>query len=376
MKRNGTEREYAYENAEKSGRAKKGTLGRFSAAAMLFALSAGLAALFHAFPETFFPAYRSFSIRILAVVSRLTGFVRIAVWDFILAILAVWFILSVVRMVRRRQPFLRWLSGLVLVLGIAAFWFVGAWGLNHYAPPLSETVGLDVRLYSEEELFRATEYILGEAARLADEVPRNEDGTLKAQDFYELAEIAGRSYERVPGIGEGGSTVPVKKLALYGPILVRTGSIGIFMPFTAESSVPADCAKEDLPYTMAHEVAHRMAIASEQEANFAAFLACEASEDVRFRYSGFFSAFTYCYNALSRIDPERARALLRDGSAEGLSLVRTDLGTRSDWYKQFEGPAEDLGNRVNDAYLKAFSQTGLSSYGAVVDYLIAWYLAL
>ena len=46
-------------------------------------------------------------------------------------------------------------------------------------------------------------------------------------------------------------------------------------------------------------------------------------------------------------------------------------------YQTYEGPAEEVGIAVNDTYLKAFSEeSGVNSYGEVVDYLIAWHLAL
>ncbi|MBR5742108.1 MAG: DUF3810 family protein, partial [Firmicutes bacterium] len=79
-----------------------------------------------------------------------------------------------------------------------------------------------------------------------------------------------------------------------------------------------------------------------------------------------------CYNALYRADSGRALALF-DGDCA--PLVRLDIRTKSAYYKQFEGKAEEIGNRINDAYLKSFSQTGVRSYGEVVDYLIAYYYA-
>jgi hypothetical protein len=66
--------------------------------------------------------------------------------------------------------------------------------------------------------------------------------------------------------------------------------------------VPLNTARADLAFIMCHEAAHRLGIASEQEANFSAFLACQASEDVRLSYSGYFNAFAYCVNALLRAD--------------------------------------------------------------------------
>ncbi len=365
-------KEKAYEKPDRKGR---GTAVRFVLAVVILAVTAGLCALFKHFPQTFFPGYRVLSAKVLKALSEAVSFSKIAVWDVLLAVLIVLLIASVVRMIRKRRPFLRWLSRVLLIAAVLVFWFVSVWGLNHYAPPLAGTIGLDVGLYSVDELAGTTEALLREAGSFAERVPRNEDGTLKPQDFDELAAIAGRSYERVEAVTWPVSSAPVKKLALYGPILLRTGAIGIFMPFTAESNVPAGCAAEDMPYTMAHEAAHRLGIASEQEANFLAFLACEASEDERFRYSGAFSSFVYCYNALYRADPDRAKALFADETVPGLDAIRLDLKTRSAYYKQFEGKAEEIGNRVNDAYLKAFSQTGLRSYGEVVDYLIAWHLA-
>ena len=44
-------------------------------------------------------------------------------------------------------------------------------------------------------------------------------------------------------------------------------------------------------------------------------------------------------------------------------------------YAQYEGKVQDAAQKVNDAYLKAFSEeSGVQSYGEVADLLIAWYL--
>ena len=142
--------------------------------------------------------------------------------------------------------------------------------------------------YSVDELEDATRYYLEQAARLAPQVPRDADGHLVRQDFFELAGIAGSSYE---GLGQrweifAGPQLPVKALLVYGPILLYSGHTGIFWAPTGESGVPLDCADADRPFIMCHEAAHRLGIASEREANFAAFLACTSNGDVCFRYAG------------------------------------------------------------------------------------------
>ena len=53
----------------------------------------------------------------------------------------------------------------------------------------------------------------------------------------------------------------------------------------------------------------------------------------------------------------------------------TDAQAANEHYVQYEGKVQDAAQKVNDAYLKAFSEeSGVQSYGEVADLLIAWYL--
>ncbi len=175
-----------------------------------------------------------------------------------------------------------------------------------------------------------------------------------------------------------GTTVPVKALLLAGEPLLYSGHVGIFFSPTGESSVPLNCAPSEMPFTMCHEAAHRLGLASEEEANFAAIMACTANEDVRFRYAGYYLAFCYCHNALSGSSPELAQ-YLTDAAAEsditaGAHLIAQDRYATYLHYLPYEGPAKETGTQVNDTYLKTFGEeVGVQSYGLVVDYLIAWY---
>lgn len=280
---------------------------------------------------------------------------------------------------RLRYIVLPWLSVVALVVALIAFVGIGGWALNHYAPPLSQDLGLAVGQYSTDQLADATQRFLHEAASEAQQVPREEDGTLQTQDFHDLARIAGASYDRLADRYEvfRGCDLPVKALLLFGEPLLYSGHTGVFWAATGESSVPLNCATAELPFTMCHEAAHRLGIASEQEANFAAFLACDASDDHRLRYSGYYSAFNYCLNALAADDPDRAKSLLLDAlqgdDADGVALVLADRAATSKHYDAYEGPAEDVGTTMNDTYLKSFGEdAGVKSYGLVVDYLLAW----
>ena len=328
--------------------------------------------------STIFPGYREVTKAVAWALAVVTSFSPVALWDLGIACGVVALLVVVVRRVRRRRSVLPAIAVAAFVAALSAFLFV-AWAGNHYAPPLADELGLAVRAYSVDELAEATEHYLSDAAELAGQAPRDGEGSLERQDFFGLSRVAGASYE---GLAETyavfrGPTVPVKALLAWGAPLLYSGHTGIYWAPTGEAGVPLDCAVADTPFIMCHEAAHRLAIASEQEANFAAYLACSASDDVRFAYSGAFNAFCYCYNALYRADPERAQALLQGAAQgdlrQGVALVLADWDATSAHYRAYDGPFKEVGTTVNDTYLKGFGEpSGVRSYGLVVDYLIAW----
>ena len=62
-------------------------------------------------------------------------------------------------------------------------------------------------------------------------------------------------------------------------------------------------------------------------------------------------------------------------SPEDLALLQRDCAAANAHYDRYEGKVQDAAQKVNDTYLKAFSEeSGVQSYGEAADYLIAWYL--
>ncbi len=323
--------------------------------------------------EPFFAFYPKISRKILAFLAGLTAPVPVPVWELAVCALAVWLIVSFV-LALKRSRFLLWLTGVVEFVCGAAFVFVAIWGLNYFAPPMQERLGFEVEQYTVQELREAAEYYLAQANAAAREVPRGADGVMLEEDFADLAEHAGDGYqalaETMPCFD--GSTARVKKL-LSSKFMGATGTTGIFIAFTGESSVSSTTFRSSLPFTMCHEIGHRMAFARENEANFAAFLACSVSERADFRYSGYYLAFVYCYNALYRVDRDAASSLWASACGE----IKADAAASREHYEKVENEkVSEATYRVYDSYLKAFSvESGKQSYGEVVDLLTAWYYA-
>lgn len=352
---------------------------RLAVAGVLLASCPLLMAFFSRTPEAFFPAYRDFSKSLAFILSWLTSWAPFTLWDLGLAAAAVWIVFTLIRRLWKREKLLPWTSWTLLFVAAVTALAVDGWALNHYGPTLAEEMDLPIHEYSEDELAQATGYYLGKAAETATSVPRNNDGSLADQDFYEMAKIAGSSYvslsETYPVFS--GSTEPVKALLLFGEPLLYSGHTGIYWAASGEAGVPADDAAAELPFTMCHEAAHRLGIASEEDANFAAFLASSTSDDARFVYSGYYDAFAYCLNALYVQDAVRAQQIVQEALAaneEGVTLVFSDRAATQEHYAACEGTFEEVGTSVNNSYLQSFGETaGVKSYGLVVDDLIVWY---
>jgi hypothetical protein len=110
----------------------------------------------------------------------------------------------------------------------------------------------------------------------------------------------------------------------------------------------------------AHEMAHQTGIASENEAEFTAYLACMFSSDPNVRYSGLIYALIVSGNALYQADPDRYLA-----AAETYSdAIWCDLADYDAYWDSFDGDVRESADKRNDAYLKHNAQeSGVKSMG-------------
>ena len=344
------------------------TVSRLILSAVLLVLTLILGAVAMYLPELTFPYYTDLSKSVLTFLATLTGPFPFAAWEVLVVLLV---LLAFFFLFHNKKP-LRWLSGVVLTVCALVFSFTALWGLNHFAPPIETRVGLQVREYSKEELRQTAQYMADQASAWAGRVSRDETGNM-AVDFKDFAQKAPYGYNVLAQTNEffdGADVAPVKKL-LSGRLFSYMGLTGIFIAWTGECNVNPETYAASLPFTMCHELAHRLTIAPENEANFAAFLACKENPDPAFQYSCWYSAFLYTYNALYRADRDLAAQVWNSTS----ELLRADCRRANEHYDRFEGQVQEAATKANDAYLKVFQEeSGVQSYGEVADLLIAWYL--
>jgi hypothetical protein len=145
---------------------------------------------------------------------------------------------------------------------------------------------------------------------------------------------------------------------------------GIYSPFTAEPNYNADMPDFQLPFTMAHEMAHQRGVARESEANFVAYLVCVSSRDPFVRYSGYRNGLGVL-NELYRVEPEKARELFKQLGPG----YREDSRRAALFWAKASGPAAVLSRRVNHIYLRANRvRKGTADYAASTTLIIGYYL--
>ena len=308
-----------------------------------------------------------------------TGGVDFCVWQLLAVALGVLILASVVLMVVLKWNPIQWFGWVLAVFACIYMLHTMAWGLNYYAGDLADDIRMDVSQYNLQELTEAAEYYRDKANELAGQATRDSSGNVDFAEFETLAEMAGDGFQTLVYDRSypvfAGTTLPVKKLG-WADMYTSMGITGVTFGLTGEAAVNPQIPDVTLPFTMCHEMAHRMCIAPERDANFAAFLACSAHEDVSFRYSGYFMAFRYCYNALAGVNTQAASA----AAARVANGISDQLKKDMDAYNHFfsshrDGVATSIADTANDTYLKVSGDSsGIASYGEVCDLLVNWHI--
>ena len=308
-----------------------------------------------------------------------TSVVAFPLWQLLAIVLGVLLLASFVLMLVLKWSPIQW-GGWVLATFSAIYMLhMLLWGLNYYSGPLAEDLRLDNGSYNLAELTEACEYYRDKANELAAQINRDAEANVKFEEFEVLAEKAGKGFEvltyeyHYPVFA--GSRVPVKKLG-WADMYTSMGIAGVTFGITGEAAVNPQIPDVTLPFTMAHEMAHRMCIAPERDANFAAFLACTAHPDMEFQYSGYFMAYRYCYNALASVNTSAAAAAAARVSEGASGMLKQDMRYYSQFFSSHKSDtATTVADTLNDTYLKVSGdESGIASYGQVCDMLVNWHI--
>jgi hypothetical protein len=348
-------------------------------AGILALITVGLMLIAERFSQLVDMVYPYVTREVQTILAGWSSTVEFTLWQVLVVAMVLAVVVTLVLAITLKKSIVQWL-GWVLA-GASVIWLLhtGIYGLNYYAGPISDDVRLGNSEFTAEDLEKATIYFRDMANQMAKEMPRDENGKLIFDDFDTLAVQAGQGFTTLAYEQSGsifaGCTIPVKKLG-WADMYTSMGITGVTMPLTGEAAVNPQIPSISLPFTMCHEMAHRMSIATENDANFAAFLACLANEDKQFQYSAYYMAFRYCYSALYSAGTSETAAAAARIDLEINDYLRYDLTQYDKFFtKHRDDTLSNIADSVNDTYIKVSGdENGTASYGQVSIYLVNWYL--
>jgi len=191
---------------------------------------------------------------------------------------------------------------------------------------------------------------VGGATPLEDKIRESMEGVLKSMGY--------------PTVGR----VRVKKL-WPGGLLMRFGSSGFYLPFTGEAYISANLTPVEIPFDVAHEMAHGYGFSQEGTCNFLAYLACISSGDPFIKYSGCLVYYSHISADLYRASPGEYKELNKK-LPPGVIADRV----KKYWnWQQYRGWLMDWSQKVYDTYLKTQGvREGIKSYDRLVILTAAW----
>jgi len=297
--------------------------------------------------------------------------VDFVVWQTAVLALVVIALASAVLMIVLKWNPIQWFGWVLAAASCLYMLHTLVFGLNYFAGPLAEDIRLEVGAYNVDELTEAAEYYRDKANELATQVNRDAEGNVDFADFDTLAEQTGDGFRKLTYEYSypifAGETLPVKKLGWSGWFTSR-GVTGTTIGLTGEACVNPDIPDILLPYSMSHEMAHRMCIYTEEDANFAAFLAGHVNDSIEYRYSAYFMAYRYCYTALVNANTAESSAAAARVSSGASKELNRDLETYNKFFSKVGGSGSAAVTNMDP------DENGFVSYGKVTDLLVSWHI--
>lgn len=156
------------------------------------------------------------------------------------------------------------------------------------------------------------------------------------------------------------------KPSLFGSLMSYSGILGYYNPFTAEAQYNANLPNTTIPFTLAHESAHQLGYAREQEANFVGFLLGQNSKNADLKYSTHYFVLRNLLWSLSSHDPKFVEEKLKMYSAG----MRRDAEAALKFNLKHEGITDDFFQWTNDLFLKSNQQEGRITYSYFLHLLV------
>jgi len=288
------------------------------------------------------------------------------VYLLILGYLLYWVIFKM-RQTTIKQMFLNLGVSLFLIY----FLFHLLWGFNYYRESISTQLNLG-NSCQLDELVGVTERLAESLNSVHLSITSNDSSKVEHHmSIGKIGQLPRPGFEHLnQTLNTGDLDSKRAKASLLSVPLTFMGFSGYLNPFTLEAQANHLVPSYSLAGTVAHEQAHQLGYAAENEANFIGVLACYYSKDSLVRYSGIAMALRICLNELYRLDKEKYFQIV---GQLNYGILLNFEESRLFW-DRYNNPLEPFFKSGYNQYLKSNAQkAGIQSYNEAVVLIVNFF---
>ncbi len=291
----------------------------------------------------------------------------ISVGDLIYILLAsgilILFLLSIIK---RNKAYLK---KILIALNIFYLVYQCSWGMLYFQPPIINH--LKKRNIQNSEIEALTLQYLDTCRSQRALLREDSNGVFKVINYKAIQQEILNQQIRLPKTISNKKPVSILdvKSSLFGSLMSETGILGYYNPFTAEAQYNPDVPSTQLPFTIAHEMAHQLGFAREQEASFIGFLCAKQSASLELQYSANLYALKSLIRAIAMTDEAFAKHIIQSYSEP----MKRDRAYEVRFGKKHSGMISDFFGVTNDLFLKSNQQDGSITYSYFVNLLILYH---
>ena len=243
-----------------------------------------------------------------------------------------------------------------------------SWGMLYFQTPLIDK--LPAKQISGIEIKKkALEYIK-KCNESRKQVKEDKNGVFIITNIEETKISVLNAQQKIPKEYSNKKNTHIQnfKPTLFGKYFSYTGILGYYNPFTSEAQYNANLPSSYVPFTLAHESAHQLGFAREQEANFIAYLICKNSDDSNLIYSSNLYVARSLLNSLIEKDPK----FVEQAKLKFSKDVKKDLENNKNFIKEHQSWVDDAFYFTNDLFLKSNRQEGSITYSYFLELLLRY----
>lgn len=244
---------------------------------------------------------------------------------------------------------------LIIVGGVTMYNLTAGMEYNREALPVKGYQG-EIK---KEEFVQIATYFVDDYNKCAEEIQLDEQGEIVLPYTREhLLEVVRLEFDKLDDEYYHPYVPKAKNLATSG-LFTTVGIVGMYFSVLGEVNYSNFSTNTELPFYVAHEMAHSIGVMREDDAQILALQICATSDDPILRYSAYFNTFQSILNVLhytdNKDDYRRVKSMMSPKIYDNYNYI----------YNHWKGKTflYDFGNKVNDWYLKTFGQKdGTTSY--------------